>query len=79
MRSKITSKYQITLPKELRERMNVGVADVLEWRVTSKGVTVEPIKRPFLDFAGTIKTGPGDVTADLKNARRKMAARFKQD
>lgn len=78
MRSKITSKYQITLPKEIRQRLNVDVSDILEWHLTPHGVLVEPAKRPFLEFAGAINVGKGDVVADLKRARQRMAERYSE-
>ena len=77
MRSKITSKFQITIPKKIRERLMLSKNDVLEWTLENGKITVQSSKKPFLNFQGSVKTGSGDISQDIKSARDKMAERFK--
>jgi len=37
MRSLITSKYQTTIPKAIRDRLGISVKDALEWKLGVKG------------------------------------------
>ena len=77
MRSKITSKFQITIPKKIRERLMLSKNDVLEWNLENGKVIVQSSKTPFLKFQGSVKTGSGDISQDIKSARNKMTERYK--
>ena len=72
MKSKITSKYQTTIPREIRENLRLRVADAIEWKQEGNRVYVEPVKKPFLKHKGTIKTGRGNIRKDIEEARRIM-------
>lgn len=76
--SKITAKHQITIPREVREVLKLGAADVIEWEVDSRGVTVHAAEKPFLKFKGIINKGSGDTKADIKKAWSKRSERYKQ-
>jgi AbrB family looped-hinge helix DNA binding protein len=73
MRSKITTKYQTTIPREIRRRMNLSAHDILEWTVENGRVVVTPGEKPFLKFLNAIRVGPGDILADVTAARDAMA------
>jgi antitoxin PrlF len=45
---KITSKGQITIPKELRDRLNVNEGDQLRFLIDDDIVKIEPIKKKLL-------------------------------
>jgi AbrB family looped-hinge helix DNA binding protein len=48
--SKVSSKNQITLPKEVRERLGIGPGDTLLYDIVDEKVIlqkVEPFDRPF--------------------------------
>lgn len=70
MQSTITSKYQTTIPKAIRERLNLSVKDTLEWKVEKDRITVYPAKKNFLTYQNTVKTGRGDIAADIETARK---------
>ena len=76
MHSKITSKYQTTIPKEVRDKLKVSVSDTLEWKFVEGRLVVEPSKPFFQKYRGFIKVGEGDISEDLKKARESMAKRF---
>ena len=70
VQSKITSKYQVTVPKEIRDKLGLEPGDRLAWEVVGDEVRVKQLKNAFLERAGTIKVGPGDVVDDVRRARR---------
>lgn len=76
MHSKITSKYQTTIPKEVRDKLKVSVADTLEWKFVDGRLLVETSKPFFQKYRGSIKTGKGDISEDLQKARESIAKRF---
>lgn len=69
-RSTITSKFQTTVPKEIRDRLRLGDRDILIWELDCEGVRVRPAARRFLELRGSIKVGPGSPVEDVRRARR---------
>jgi AbrB family looped-hinge helix DNA binding protein len=78
LRSKITSKFQITIPKEVRDSLKLGEADVLEWRLDESGIHVEAADKPFLKYGGFLNTGCGDTKEDVKLGRKLRAERYRK-
>ncbi len=68
-KSTITSKYQTTIPREVREKLGVGPQDVLQWEIRGTQVQVKVADTAFLRRRGTIKAGPGSVVEDVRRAR----------
>jgi AbrB family looped-hinge helix DNA binding protein len=73
MFSKITSKFQITIPREVRKLLRLSRNDSIEWKFEKGTVTVRPARKSFLAFEGTVKTGPGDIDQDIEAAKRARA------
>lgn len=73
MRSKITSKFQTTIPREVREKLKLGISDIIEWRLDGSKIYVEPVEKPFLKYRGSIKPKGGDAKTDIQTARKKRA------
>jgi AbrB family looped-hinge helix DNA binding protein len=69
MQSLITSKYQTTIPKTIRDNLGLSVKDALEWKLGKGKVTIYPAKQNFLKHRNTIKIGEGDIAADMDDAR----------
>jgi AbrB family looped-hinge helix DNA binding protein len=69
MQSVITSKYQTTIPKGIREKLRLTVKDALEWKVEKGKIVVYPAKKNFLKYRNAVKTGEGDIAADIEMAR----------
>lgn len=65
----ITSKYQTTIPREIREKLGVGPSDVLQWEILGNQVRVTAAGAAFLDRRGSIKVGPGSVVEDVHRSR----------
>ena len=69
MNSTVTSKYQTTVPKAVREKLGIAVNDALEWVLEKGQVVVRPVCSNFLTFRGSVKTGAGDISEDIHSAR----------
>jgi AbrB family looped-hinge helix DNA binding protein len=51
----ITSKGQVTLPKEVRKHLQVGEGDRIDFVIDEKGkVGVVPLKRSWRDLSGMV-------------------------
>lgn len=70
MKSKITSKFQITIPRKIRERLHLSVSDSIEWKIEENRIFVEPANKPFLKYKGSIKVEAGNIKEDILKARR---------
>lgn len=68
-KSSITSKYQTTIPREIREKLRVGPGDVLQWEILGNQVRVAAAGAAFLDRRGSIRVGTGSVVEDVYRAR----------
>ncbi len=69
MRSLISSKYQTTIPKKVRDTLKLSIHDAVEWRISGNVAVVYPTQRAFLSRRGYVKTGTGDIAADIAKAR----------
>ena len=68
--SKITSKYQTTIPKVIRENLNLSVSDTLNWEIDKGKIVVRKNKNQFLTYRNTVKTGQGDIEFDRELAKK---------
>lgn len=78
MKSVITSKYQTTIPKSIREKMNLSVKDTLEWVIVDGKIVVRLAEKRFLEHQNRIKVGRGDVSKDLAAARNMNGEKHRQ-
>jgi AbrB family looped-hinge helix DNA binding protein len=69
MKSTITSKFQITIPKAVRDTLKLSIKDTLEWEISEGKVMVYPVQKKFLGYRNKIKVGPGDIGKDIEKAR----------
>lgn len=66
-KAKVTSKGQVTIPKEVREKLRIKPGDVLEIRETESGYSFQKYIDPkVLDkYVGYLKTGNTTTTDQL--------------
>ncbi len=76
MQSTITSKFQTTIPKAIRENLNLSVRDIIEWKVERGKVFVSPVHKEFLKYRNSIKTGSGDISEDIRLARERRTEKY---
>jgi AbrB family looped-hinge helix DNA binding protein len=67
--SKITSKFQTTVPKDVREKLSIRAEDSLEWTVIDGKAIVRPATSRLYRWIGYAKVGPGSAVADVRKAR----------
>jgi len=71
-KTKVTRKYQVTIPKEVRQKVGVEVGD--EFKVSDKGelIVLQKVSKPrgLLTFAGCWKEYPEDPEEFMKDIRK---------
>lgn len=70
--SRITSKGQTTVPKEVREALNIDSGDKLTWEVRGGRVVITTERPALYQLEGFIKHGPDALTA-VARARKTRA------
>jgi len=70
--STLTSKGQTTVPKEVREALDLEAGDKLSWEVRGGKVAITTERPAFWRWEGFIKVGPGDVVKDVAEARKRQ-------
>ncbi len=80
----VRSKFQIALPKEVREAAGVEVGDLLEARVESGKITFTPqsaldrgLAESLADFESGRSFGPFGSARDLANSLHKESAKLR--
>lgn len=68
LRSIITSKYQITIPKEIRDSLKLTKEDVIEWSIDDKGIHIESANKQFLKYNGILNEVSSDFKSDVRKA-----------
>ncbi len=53
--SRITSKGQVTIPKKIRDDLNIKTGDVIQFVKKREDIVIKPVKT-LLDLKGVIKT-----------------------
>ncbi len=69
MKSTITSKFQTTIPKAIREELKLSINDTLDWELKNGKVTLKPVHSKFLDHRNTISVGKGNITEDIAQSK----------
>ncbi len=77
MKSKITDKFQTTVPREIREKLKLSRNDYIDWRIEKGYVIIEPVKKSLLDLKGCITVGEGNIRDDIERARNTIAGKVK--
>lgn len=74
----LTSKGQITIPKEVRDRLRVDAGDRLSFLVQDDGsVVVRPLARDVRELAGLLHR-PGRAPVSLAKMNAGVAARMRR-
>ncbi|MBI5788335.1 MAG: AbrB/MazE/SpoVT family DNA-binding domain-containing protein [Candidatus Schekmanbacteria bacterium] len=70
--SVLTSKCQITIPKEIRKLLKLKPADKIVITVEKDHAILKPVRGNILDLGGTIKIPEGEKPIDFKKARKEF-------
>jgi AbrB family looped-hinge helix DNA binding protein len=68
--STITSKGQTTVPKEVRDALDVGPGDKLTWEINGGRVAITTERPALYRWRGFIKHGPADAVKAVAEARK---------
>lgn len=68
--STITSKGQTTVPKEVRDALDVGAGDKLTWEIKGGRVAITTERPALYRWEGVIKHGPADAVQAVIEARK---------
>jgi len=75
MQATITSKGQVTVPKAVRDKLNLHAGDKLEFIIEDgDGVRVVPVTAPLAKLKGIVPAPPKAVTLDEMDAAVRRAA-----
>lgn len=69
--STLTSKGQTTVPKEVREVLDLDVGAKLTWVIRGGKVAVTTERPAFYRWEGIIKNSSGDVVKEIEEARKR--------
>jgi AbrB family looped-hinge helix DNA binding protein len=69
--STLTSKGRTTVPKEVREALDLDEGDKLTWEIRGGKVTVMTDRPAFYRWEGLIKNSSGDVVQEIEQSRKR--------
>ena len=69
--STLTSKGQTTVPKEVRDALDLDAGDKLTWEIRGGKVSVTADQPAFYRWEGFIKNSSGDVVGEIAEARKR--------
>jgi antitoxin PrlF len=79
MLAKVTSKGQITIPNEIRNKLGITRDDMLDFRVEDGRIIMVPVKT-LKDLRGTFQArGTGGFFQERATAKDKVAARVREE
>jgi len=68
----LTSKGQMTIPKEIRKALNLKPAEKVVIVVEGDQAIIKPLKGNILDIGGTIKIGDQEKPIHFRKVREKV-------
>ena len=72
---KVSSKGQITLPKEIRDALGIKTGDTIVVTQKDDDIVLHPVTTTLFDLRGSIPVdGPQDFEAALEKAKAAVAA-----
>lgn len=73
--SRVTSKGQTTIPKEIRKELGIEAGDRVVFILRDGEVVLYPVKETLLDLRGSIKPRkrPEDLQAVRREVKQKLA------
>lgn len=79
MLATVTSKGQVTIPKEIRALLHIRTNDKLDFILEGERVLIAPVKT-LLDLRGAVRTeGSGDFNQERTRAKAAVAKRVDEE
>jgi AbrB family looped-hinge helix DNA binding protein len=80
LQTRVGRRGQITLPREVRRRINVNEGDQIAFIFQGEGVLIKPITQSLFDLRGSVKvTGEQDFDAIRQEVIAKRAKRYSDE
>ena len=76
MQTVITSKFQTTIPKKIREKLLLSVKDTLNWEIEDGRIIVSPMQTDFLKHKNSVRIGPGAIKSAVIYAALLMPSQY---
>ncbi len=78
--SRITSKGQVTVPRDIRRALQAREGDILVFEAEDDEVRVRLVKKPvsFADYAGLWREGPGMGVEEINARLRELRGRERE-
>jgi len=73
--SVLTSKGQMTIPKEVRKALNLRPSEKVIIVVEGKQAIIQPLKGNLLDIGGSVKITEREKPVDFKKVREEVKKR----
>jgi len=71
----LTSKGQMTIPKEVRKALNLQPSEKVIIVVEGNQAIIQPLKGNLLDIGGSVKVADGEKPIDFKKVREEVKKR----
>jgi AbrB family looped-hinge helix DNA binding protein len=79
MLATVTSKGQVTIPKEIRDLLHIRSNDKVDFVLDGERVLLAPVKT-LLDLRGAVRTdGKGDFPQERARAKAAVAKRVREE
>jgi len=72
-KSKISKKFRLTIPRKIRENLNLSANDEIEWQVDNNRVVIYHSPLNILSLKNKVKIGAGDIDKDIELAKTTLA------
>lgn len=77
--STLTSKWQITIPKDLRESMSIDTGDKVEFIINEQNeIVIKPITKKAIDVFGQLSKYKKDKPVSIKEMDEAIGKQFKK-
>lgn len=77
MKSMVTSKFQTTIPKVIREGLKLSINDALNWEIKNGKAIVKPVHNKFLSHKNSIQVGQGNIDKDIEMSKSFRVGKYK--
>jgi AbrB family looped-hinge helix DNA binding protein len=79
MLSTVTTKGQVTIPKRIRDRLDIKPNDRVDFFVEGERAILVPV-RPLSQLRGTVTAQPGStIRSERRKAKRAVAKRIREE
>ncbi len=68
--SKVSTKYQVTIPREIRQKIGISAGDIVVFEAQKDKIQIEKLEEFYEKYAGSIKVK--EPVKAVKEARERL-------